>query len=183
MQFNPGRFYHVYNQGNDRQKLFDDKSDDYLVFLRLTRRYILPHVEIIAYCLMPNHFHMMVMTDERCLKTSLSGRIEINCVSFGFKSLLSSYTRIVNKRRGCSGSLFRQGTHARCLNDNVGSSLLGKAKQDELANVFHYIHNNPVEANMVDDPADWHFSSYQDHIGLRNGTLVNKKVALEFCLA
>ena len=180
MEFIPGRFYHVYNQGNDRQELFEERTDDYLVFLRLTRRHILPHVEILAYCLMPNHFHMMIMTDERCLKTRMSGKIQINEVSFGYKKLLSSYTRIVNKRRGRSGSLFRQGTHARCLEDESGVTLTGNERQDDLLNVFRYIHDNPVKSDLVENLNEWQYSSYPDYAGHRNGTLINKTLASEY---
>ena len=183
MQFTVGKFYHVYNQGNNKQKIFDSRKDDYLVFLRLTRRYVLPHVDIVAYCLMPNHFHIMLKTDERCMKTRKIGLLEMNEVSFGFKKLLSSYTRIMNSRHGTTGSMFRQSTHARCLNDCIGPSLSGKERQDDLTNVFNYIHNNPVEADLVKNAADWQYSSYLDYSGLRNGTLVNKKVAYEFGLS
>lgn len=182
MEFIPNRFYHVFNQGNNRQTIFDPDTDDYLLFLRQVRRHVLPHVDIVAYCLMPNHFHMMLKTDERCLKMKMSGRLEINEISFGIKMLLSTYTLIVNKRRGRTGSLFRQRTHARCLNHDLLPTTIHKKAQDDLTNVFRYIHENPVEANIVKSPADWTFSSYRDHAGLRNGTLINKSVALEFGL-
>jgi hypothetical protein len=110
----------------------------------------------------------------------MSGKIEINQVSFGFKSLLSTYTLIANKRRGSTGSIFRQGTHARCLNDEPLPYHADKANQDDLNNVFRYIHENPVESHLVRSPADWEYSSYRDYAGLRNGTLVNKKVAFDF---
>lgn len=180
MEFTPERFYHVFNQGNDGRNMFKVGTDDYLVFLRLLRRYVHPNVDIVAYCLMPNHFHMMLKTDERCLKTRKAGLIEMNAISFGFKMLLSSYTRIINSRRGSKGSLFRQRTHARCLDHDSGITSINKARQDDLTNVFQYIHKNPVEAGYVDDPADWQYSSFPDYAGLRNGSLVNKKVATEF---
>lgn len=182
MHFDPHRFYHVYNQGNDRQKLFDTGTDEYLVFLKLTRRIILPHADLIAYCLMPNHFHMMVKTDERCMKTMISGRLEIGVLSFGFGRLLSSYTRIVNKRRGCTGSLFRQGTHARCLDHDIATSFAEKEAQSDLMNVFRYIHENPVKANLVTDASEWPYSSYPEYKGIRSGSLVNKRIAWEFGL-
>ena len=44
---------------------------------------------------------------------------------------------------------------------------------------FHYIHNNPVNAGLVIKKEDWEFSSYQDYNGLRNGSLINKSLALK----
>ena len=180
MDFIPDRFYHIYNQGNNRQRIFNDDSDDYILFLRLTRKHVLPHVDIIAYCLMPNHFHMIVKTDSRCLNKRMSGRIEIGQVSFGLKMLTSSFTLTVNKRCDFHGSIFRKKTNARLLNHDSAPTFVDQARQDDSANVFRYIHDNPLKANMVQNPADWMYSSYRDYAGLRNGTLINKTVALEF---
>lgn len=44
---------------------------------------------------------------------------------------------------------------------------------------FHYIHQNPVVAGLVNKPEDWEFSSYRDYIGKRNGTFMNKKLTLK----
>lgn len=59
MHFETGDIYHIYNQGNNRQRIFFDR-ENYLFFLRKMREHLLPHVNILAYCLMPNHFHWMV---------------------------------------------------------------------------------------------------------------------------
>ncbi len=59
MQFESGHIYHIYNQGNNRQKIFFDR-ENYLFFLRKIRTHILPFADIFAWCLMPNHFHLMV---------------------------------------------------------------------------------------------------------------------------
>jgi putative transposase len=107
------QIYHIYNQGNNRQKLFHCR-DNYLFFLQKIRKHIFPHCEIMAYCLMPNHFHLMIFT---------------------------------------------------------------MAKYDFYC--FHYIHQNPVVAGLVNKPEDWEFSSYRDYIGKRNGTLMNKKLTLK----
>ncbi len=59
MQFEVGHIYHIYNQGNNRQPIFFERKH-YLFFLQKMRAYLLPHGDILAYCLMPNHFHVMV---------------------------------------------------------------------------------------------------------------------------
>lgn len=56
--------YHIYNRGNDKQLIFFNR-DNYLYFLKKLRKYIFPHCEILDYCLMPNHFHLLVYADER----------------------------------------------------------------------------------------------------------------------
>ena len=61
MKFVPNRIYHIYNQGNNKQPIFfQERNYDY--FLKKMKKHVLPHVDLIAYCLMPNHFHWLVKT-------------------------------------------------------------------------------------------------------------------------
>ena len=59
MNFESGNLYHIYNQGNNRQQLFFSR-ENYLFFLKKIKKHILPHADILAWCLMPNHFHLMI---------------------------------------------------------------------------------------------------------------------------
>ncbi|MDD2199404.1 MAG: hypothetical protein PHE08_06735, partial [Bacteroidales bacterium] len=58
-----GYIYHIYNQGNNRRRIFLIR-ENYLFFLKKIETYILPYADILAYCLMPNHFHLMVYVME-----------------------------------------------------------------------------------------------------------------------
>jgi putative transposase len=179
MKFIPGNFYHVYNQGNNKQKLFESKPDDYLFFISLMRTHLVPQSNIIAYCLMPNHFHFLIQTDKRCEQALRIGHIVTNPISRGIQKILTTYTRTINKRSGRTGSIFRQRTHARCLETESRLIADNKIAQDDLMNCFLYIHRNPLDAFLVDDLSKWAFSSYLEYACLRNGTLVNKDIALE----
>ncbi len=64
---------------------------------------------------------------------------------------------------------FQQKTKAKCTNDSESYSLIA----------FHYIHQNPVMAGLVNSPEDWQHSSFNDYAGLRNGTLCEKQKAYE----
>jgi putative transposase len=108
--------------------------------------------------------------------------------------MLRSYTRAINKQRNRSGKLFREATKAECItctngitpsfyNTNSGThiNLLDPEKQyPEIC--FHYIHQNPVVAKLVDKTTDWEFSSARDYAGLRNGKLVNKEIAKQYII-
>ena len=177
MEFEPDNFYHIYNQGNNRQRLFDSNPHDYHLFLTLMRKHLLSHMDLMAYCLMPNHFHLLVRTDARCMETVRIGPIVTNPISRGIQRLLASYTRIVNNRNGRSGSMFRQRTHARCLESHSRNRSEYGSSRDDLVTCFLYIHRNPLDASLVRDLANWAYSSYPDYAGLRNGTLINKEIA------
>ena len=206
MQFEEGYIYHIFNQGNNRQRIFFNRGN-YLYFLRKVRVHLLPFVDILAYCLMPNHFHFMVFvkkveveekyisgaTFSRALNmasvTDPDKKITLNH-SVGI--LLASYTRAINNQQKNTGSLFRKRTKAECVNCpsglepsfimQNGTTVIDPQDPDrQYPQVcFNYIHHNPVKAGLVKKETDWEFSSARDYAGLRNGSLVNKKVAGEY---
>jgi putative transposase len=199
MHFESGGIYHIFNQGNNRQTIFYSR-ETYLFFLRKIRRHVLPFGNLLAYCLMPNHFHLMleVIRPELPLDTHrvtpshpvsnfspshpVSKSISLNR---SIAIILRSYTRAINNQKKRSGALFREGTKAVCLNPINGVSPSWQAVQGafrlnisvperEYPQVcFNYIHFNPVAAGLAKSPEDWEFSSFRDISGLRNGTLVN----------
>ncbi|PWS31653.1 hypothetical protein DF947_13790 [Pedobacter paludis] len=63
MNFNGGTVYHIYNRGNNSQQIFFN-NDNYLFFLRKLKKELLPFCNLLCYCLMPNHFHLMIVTNE-----------------------------------------------------------------------------------------------------------------------
>jgi len=134
--FEKGYLYHVYNQGNNRQKIFF-KRDNYLFFLSKIHNCILPFADVLAWCLMPNHFHLMILINEESQGFTLSEALTKDSESKGLTSnmtensqtlthrtinesigiLLRTYTRAINKQEGVSGSLFRKETKAECINN------------------------------------------------------------------
>ena len=180
MKFIPDNLYHIYNQGNNQQQIFSS-DEDYLIFLRIIRNCISPHAEMIAYCLMPNHFHFLIYTDDRANKIIKQGGLFIDPVTNGLRKLLSGYARIFNKENNKTGSLFRQKTKHNCLSEIIIPSNSVNTQQDYYFNCFHYIHQNPLRAGLVKRLEDWEYSSFKDYALLRNGTLCNKELASKFC--
>ncbi len=159
--------YHIYNQGNNREAIF--KTDkDYIEFLQLFRRFVFPHCKVLAYCLMPNHFHFEIYATENSASIKKIGNIETSELSNGFRLLQSSYAQSFNKRQNRSGSLFRQKAKAKGMSD--GDSNYGYI-------AFHYIHQNPIKAKLVSKLEDWPYSSFNDYAGFRNGNLCDQKLA------
>ena len=166
-----GECYHLYNRGVNRETIFFER-ENYLFFLRRLRKHLLGETQnsevsqtsefltsevstsIIAYCLMPNHFHLLVQPHS----DQLSRQMQRLCIS---------YTKAVNKRYGRVGPLFQGQFQAVQVDRN-----------DYLLHLTRYIHLNPVEAGQVERAQDWEFSSYQDYIGLRQGTLATPDAVL-----
>lgn len=180
MTFHPDNIYHIYNQGNNRQTIFL-REEDYLIFLRLYRRVMNSSASMIAWCLMPNHFHFMVHTDERCTGKIKQGDIFIDPLTNGLRKLLSGYARIFNRQYKRSGSVFRQKTKAISLSEIKAPAGSLDILQGYFRNCFHYIHQNPLVANLVTRLEDWEYSSFRDYAGLRNGNLCQKDLAAKYC--
>ena len=177
MAYTPNCTYHVYNQGINRKRIFQTR-EDYLIFLRLLGRELTPVCDMLAWCLMPNHFHLLIHTDNRCVTKIQHGNFCFDPVSSGIRKLLSSTCRILNARNGTSGSMFRQGTKKKCLDAEIRFSTSHRTVWDDYHDCFVYIHRNPLEAGLVNDLRDWEFSSYPDYAGLRHGRLVNRDLAI-----
>lgn len=168
MKLNQGDIYHVYNRGNNRQRLFYDE-ENYQYFLKKVRKYLVYNCDILAYCLMPNHFHFLVHANKRSIKLFRRSKVragkpavprpKMTCFSKGIQLLLSSYAKSVNKRFTRSGSLFRQNTKCKKTSDELFSF-------DYSLSCFQYIHRNPVMAGLVASPEDWAYSSYREYMGL-----------------
>ena len=169
MEFFKNELYHIYNRGNNRQRIFF-KPDNYIFFLKKVRRYILPYCDILSYSLMPNHFHFLIHSDERTIATKTIRTEAKNVLSEGIRVLLSSYTQAINKQNQFSGSLFQQNTKAKPI-------VKGGRNYD--LTVFHYIHQNPYRANLVARMEDWEYSSFVDYCGKRNGNLCNKELTIK----
>jgi len=168
MNFKEDCTYHVYNRSNEI--LFYNR-DNYLFFLRKIRDHLLPYADVLSYCLMPNHFHLILTVNEEGVKYSeKKKREDMQLLSQSLGTVLSSYTQALNRQIGRRGNLFAHKTKAKILND---------AKDDYALNCFMYVHQNPKLAKLVERLEDWEFSSFPDYIGRRNGTLINKKLGLD----
>ena len=119
------------------------------------QKYFTPaQVEIIAYCLMPNHYHLLV-----CLNSDDLARV--------MQPFALSYSKAIAKRFGRTGTLFQGPFKSRLVDKN-----------EYLLHLSRYIHLNPVFAGLAAKPEDWEFSSYRDYIDLRSGTFVRPEIIL-----
>ncbi len=155
MRFVTGQMYHLYNRGNRKAEVFHDRQD-YLHFLRQLREYQQKHpVTLIAYCLMPNHYHLLVRQDG-------DGAISDMMQAFG-TSLSKSY----NQKYQTVGALFQ----GKFRDEHVGHT-------GYLMHLARYLHRNPVKAHLCRAPEDWEFSNYRDVLGLRHGKLCDFSTVL-----
>jgi putative transposase len=175
MHFEVNNAYHIYNRGNEKQIIFFAEKN-YLFFLQKVRYEWLPYADVLAYCLMPNHFHFMIVPNEEgCRNIVLKEReTHMQSLSKAIGKTLSSYTQAINIEQTRTGNLFQKKTKAKCLTDQNRQTTF-----DYLTTCIHYIHNNPYAANLVTSPFDWNYSSLKDYAALRTGTLCYKNLFFE----
>lgn len=165
-----GYFYHIYNRGNNSEKIFFSE-ENYAYFLKLLTKYIFPVADIYAYCLLNNHFHILVRIKEK-------NEIEINKLKFStvekpkevsasrqFSHFLNAYSQAVNKKYARTGSLFEKRFERKRISDN-----------HYLRQVILYINTNPLKHNLVEKPEDYKWSSYNSHISNAKTKLKRKEV-------
>jgi putative transposase len=121
---------------------------------------------------MPNHFHFLIQATSMSVFMKQTTALAQTQLCDGFKSLLSTYTQAVNKQEDRVGSLFSQNTKAKLVSCE-------EIKTDYSLLCLNYIHQNPVEAGLVQVIEDWPYSSYLDYAHRRNGTLCSKEIAYQ----
>lgn len=180
----PGKFYHVFNRGNNRENLFYNNGN-YEYFLRKYDQYLSGLLDTYAFCLLPNHFHMLVRlkeVDEIVVApgqpkgiTFLKGDTfsadakDENPVSKQFRLFFTSYAMAVNKQRKRTGSLFQK-PFKRLL---VGSA-------SYFANLVFYIHANPQIHGICEDFRNYPWNSYQRILMNKPSKLRKKDVTTWF---
>lgn len=107
MQFEISNLYHIYNRGNNKQTIFF-KRDNYLYFLNKLKKYVSPNCDILAWCLMPNHSHILIHANSKTHTLVKETPLKINTLTEGLRLLLSIYTQGINVQLNRTGNLFQQ---------------------------------------------------------------------------
>lgn len=171
-----GQFYHIFNRGVEKRRVFTDKRE-HSRFLKTIKYYqseskikfsqATPEekdyesqaklVEVIAYCLMPNHFHLLLQ------------QVQDNGISTFIRKLINSYTRYFNTKNDRIGPLFQ------------GQFKAVRVESDEqLLHLTRYIHLNPLVGYVVKDLRSFEWSSYLDYINLGNNQICQRNTIEEF---
>ncbi len=172
-QFFEGGYFHVYNRGVDKRVVFL-RYGQYLRFVQTMRSILFTgsatprlktnqslalnkKVRIIAYCLMPNHYHFLVQ------------ELEDGGITEFMHKLDTSYTKYFNMNNHRTGRLFEYTFKAK------------EIESDEvLLHVARYIHLNPVVAHLVQKPDEWKWSSHKEYVDIEVSKLCDSSVILSF---
>ncbi|MGJ8744156.1 transposase [Polaribacter sp.] len=144
----PGHFYHIYNRGNNKENLFVEDSN-YSHFLNLIKKHISPIADVYAYCLLKNHFHLLIKIKSSEELSSIK-KINLDKLSQPFSNLFNAYTKAINKKYNREGSLFKVRFKRNRITD-----------LNYLRNVNLYIHLNPLKHSFTENYQEYLYSSYK----------------------
>jgi len=173
----PNGIYHVFSRANGWEKMFLDE-EDYVKFLGKLIGYVLPVADLLGWCLIPNHFHLLVRIREpeiiKChfrakkRKANVDDLVIPDFLMKQFSNFLNSYAKSFNKKYKRKGSLFMDYMKRKEIETD-----------EQLGATIFYIHKNPVHHGRSRDLKDWKWSSYLDYL-TSDDSFIEKKTVLNW---
>ncbi len=151
------RYYHIYNRGNNNENLFKENKN-YIFFLNLMKKHLVEVTEILSYCLLKNHLHLLIKTKENCDDQKISQK---------FSNFFNSYSKSINKAYNRNGSLFQDRFSRKKIDT-----------ESYLRELIIYIHLNPTHHGFTNDFSTYSHSSFESLISTKK-TLLARKFVLE----
>jgi len=160
MTYIKNQYYHIYNRGIDKKRIFCQERN-YKYFMDLieknAERY---QVSILAYCLIPNHYHLFVQQ-----------KSDIPLSRF-IQTLTNVFVQAMNIQLKRKGTLFEGRAKAKHID-----------KDDHFLHMCRYIHLNPIKHNLVTNLDEWKYSNYQNCIDEKSDDSIFIKKIFGSCLA
>ncbi len=149
-------YYHIFNRGINSAAIFQDENNMWY-FLKLIEKHLKGKVEVLAYCLMSNHFHLVVKIVS-----------EEKSATQAFSNLFNAYAKAYNKQQNRTGSLFEKHFKRKKIID-----------ESYLKNLILYVHKNPENHNMVKSFLDYKFTSFKNYFNNEKSLIsINKPYVL-----
>ncbi|MGB0885139.1 MAG: transposase [Chitinophagales bacterium] len=158
----PSCYYHYYNRGNNKENLFKEEKN-YYYFLGLVKKYLSPIALVYSYCLLPNHFHLVLKIKD---KNDLPKKFQTKLLSQAFSNLFNAYAKAINKGYNRTGSLFQTKPKKIKIEDET-----------YLRNLIVYVNTNSSH-HKIADFEEYKHSSYQTLIS-KLPTLLKRESVIE----
>lgn len=153
-----GNYYHVYNHASGSENLFKTEGN-YRFFLQKLDEHLSDYIEILAFCLMPNHFHTLIRVktitelSSYALGYLISYESLNDCICRKYNNFFIAYSMAFNKQQKRKGNLFCK-PFKRIIVD----------KEEYFTKLIHYIHYNPVHHGFVKEIHEYKWTSYQRYL-------------------
>ena len=160
----PSCFYHIYNRGNNKEAIFRENSN-YAYFLKLWKRHISPVADTYAYCLLGNHFHVLIKIKESIPAEKITDKSRMNRAEQQFANFFNAYAKGFNKSYNRTGKLFEERFKKKKVLSN-----------SYFTQLIYYIHANSQRHGFIHDFRDYPHSSYHSILSDKYTTLLRQAV-------
>ncbi len=175
----PGEYYHIYNRGINGENIFRE-TKNYSYFLKLYTKHIADIADTYCYCLLKNHFHILVKIKEENIKTPaghpvsnpekyIVNELPGKKASKHFSNLFNAYAQGINKTYKRTGGLFETPFRRKLVNEDHYFTWL-----------VWYIHSNAQRHKIVDDFRLWPHSSYHSILSNKPTNLKREELMVWF---
>ncbi len=144
--FEAEHFFHLYNRGNNDENIFLEQ-ENYSYFLVLMKKYLLSVADVYSYCLLPNHFHVIIKFKEESQQEVGKNNSKIS-LHQPISNMMNAYTKAINKRYNRRGSLFQE--HLKRIKIT---------EENYLRNLIIYVNTNSTH-HQIEDYRTYKHSSY-----------------------
>jgi REP element-mobilizing transposase RayT len=168
-----GRYYHIYNRGNDKTDIFQSK-EDYLHFQTLVQKYLLTVADLFCYAYLKNHFHFLVRikeSDEIEYFKPIKGQkhIQKKPVPYRqFSHLFNAYAKWFNLKYDRTGSLFEKNFERKEV-----------VEENYLKHLVYYIHHNPIHHHFTHSFSGYSWTSYNAYLENKQ-TFLKKEIVIDW---
>ena len=160
--FEADQYYHIYNRGNNKDNIFIEEKN-YNYFLLKMKEYIVPIADVYAYCLLKNHFHIVLKIKE---KVEIEAKYQEK-IHLPFSNFFNSYSKSINKSYDRTGSLFQEHLQRNKISD-----------ENYLKQLIVYIHLNPIKHKFTNAFESYKHSSYKSYLSIKE-TSIDRNFILE----
>lgn len=170
------QMYHLFTRVSGNEMIFRT-DENYRYFLEKISKFLLPYLEIYAYCLVPQRFSLLI-----CFRSSKEILMNLNLAEKNLNkdqehkflmqpisNMLNSYAKAYNKFYQRKGALFIDFIKREKIED-----------EDSLMNVFKEIHLIPIKSYLVKQPEEWKYSSFNSYFDIEKPTKINRSFMLSF---
>ena len=153
--FEIGQYYHIYNRGNNKEDIFIEEKN-YNYFLLKMKEYLIPIAEVYAYCLLKNHFHVVLKIKD---KEQIAEKY-LEKIHLPFSNFFNSYSKSINKTYDRTGSLFQEHLQRNKILD-----------ENYLKQLIVYVHLNPLKHKFSKTFEDYRHSSYKTYLSSKETSI------------
>lgn len=153
--FEIGQYYHIYNRGNNKEDIFIEEKN-YNYFLLKMKEYLIPIADVYAYCLLKNHFHIVLKIKD---KEQIAEKY-LNKIHLPFSNFFNSYSKSINKTYDRTGSLFQEHLQRNKILD-----------ENYLKQLIVYVHLNPLKHKFSKTFEDYRNSSYKTYLSSKETSI------------